>query len=437
MFLRFGIQRKKAFLRDARQAFEGLVLPANILLYQYRSTPSVVLLCEKPFFVDPMSYLFGQPYDVFKQRLKKGGEAFKPSFRRLMAGHGLDPATFIAYDYRALMKFLAKSDENVATFSRNALSFQWNNVWDSIQKGQSLMSEDQVAKLSEPKFRPSFLIPPYFKYENGSAGNHALSTVLNERILGACWEMRSEWASIYPLVFLAREQLSAPNPEAVLGSVRAHDFPGWCLWVDGFDERNATQAEISALIRLIRSLSAGSKPVVMLAGGYFSMLLSFFGVQSVCHGLGYGEMRSSFVVAGQRTGPAPVRYYVYGLHRFLTIEDAILILRERPDLMCNCPVCRRLVGRDPEKIARYEAEESLAELHFLHNRHDERRFIGASDLQAAINELDLACEMNDELGTITKRIRGPSGVFDKPIINPSYIREWKNALVAAQGEPEQ
>src|SRR5688500_18151543 len=90
IFLRFGLHRKKNFLRDIRRAYQGIVLPANILLYQYKSTPPVVFNCNKPFFVEPMSYLLGQPYKDFKQRLEKGPR-FKPSFQRLMEGHGLSP----------------------------------------------------------------------------------------------------------------------------------------------------------------------------------------------------------------------------------------------------------------------------------------------------------------------------------------------------------
>jgi hypothetical protein len=256
-FLRFGLQRKKAFLRDVRNAYDGLVLPANILLYQYKSTPSVVLMCEKPFFVDPMSYLFGQPYEQFKRRVKSGPQ-FKPSFDRLMLGHGLKPGEFLGYSYERLLAFLKSSPENCEILTTNALSFQWNRVWDTISNARELLTAEQQASLVAEAYRPSFLIPPYFRYGiKPQDGN--VATDLNRAINEYCHSARGNWQDIFPMVFVEKETLRNRCVEDVIRLATEHDFPGHCVWADKFDERDATEAEISGLIHLVRSLAENNK----------------------------------------------------------------------------------------------------------------------------------------------------------------------------------
>ena len=199
IFIRFGIQRKKTFLKDVRSSYDGLVLPANVLLYQYKSTPSVVFMCDRPFFVDPMSYLFGQPYEEFKQRAKQGTRKFKPSFERLMQGHGLNPEDFLPFDYTALLRFLSGSNKNLETFVNNTLDFERNRVWQTLRDAKDLMSDEQKLELNEFRFLPCFLIPPYFLYIPPGHRGSPPTTELNRRILEVCWRERDNWGDIFPM----------------------------------------------------------------------------------------------------------------------------------------------------------------------------------------------------------------------------------------------
>ena len=428
IFLRFGIQRKKSFLRDVSRSYDGLVLPANVLLYQYKSTPSVVFMCQKPYFVDPMSYLFGQPYEAFKQRATQGNTKFKPSFDRLLIGHGLTPATFLPYEYTTLLRFLQQPQGNLEVFVANTLGFQRDRVWETLRGASDLMTDEQKASLDEARFRPTFLIPPYFLYLPQNKRGVPPTTELNSRILDLCWQRRAEWDDIFPMVFLRRDQLSAEYREDVLALYKKNPFPGYCIWVDDFDERESTEPDVRGLIELTKGLAAGGAQVVMLYGGFFSLLLYYFGLTSVCHGLAYGESRSIGASAQQGSGPAPIRYYVLQLHCFLTLENALPVLRERPDLLCNCPACRRVVGGDPERITRYQGEEAMAEIHFLYNRNQERAMIAESNLERAVENLEWTLELNEDIEQITKRYRVNSGFEERPIVNPAYIQAWKNAL---------
>jgi hypothetical protein len=425
-FLRFGIQRKKAFLKDVGQAYNGIVLPANILLYQFRSTPTVIFMCQKPFFVDPMSYLFGQPYESFKKRVKKGGLRFKPSFEKLMQGHGLDPEAFIPFDYTTLLRFLAE-DKNLQAFCAKAFGFQRDSVWKTIQEAEDLMTDEQKATLNEATYRPSFLIPPYFLYAFSRSGTSA-ATGLNARILDFSFKERKNWGDVFPLVFVRKEDLESEVLSEIIRVAKGNDFPGYCIWIEDFVERLAKKEQIKGLIRLVRALSEGGKQVVALYGGYFSMLLKGFGLKCVCHGLAYGEARSVSASAEEGSGPAPIRYYLYDLHCFLTLENALTVLRARRDLICDCPICARLIGGDPENVTRFSREEALAELHFLWSRNKERAAIGGAGIEDAIAYLQLTLDLNEDLGEITRQYRTSNGYEERPIVNIQYIKNWMDAM---------
>lgn len=426
-FIRFGIQRKKDFLRDVRESFDGLVLPANLLLYQYRSTPLAVWMCKHPFFIDPMSYLFGQPYEDFKQRVKKGPR-FKPSFSRLMEGHGLDPDYYLKYEYTTLMHSLDKTDKNISEFIDNSLNFQWNNVWDTIQEAaEGLMPSSDRNELKEELYRPAFLIPPYFLY-SPSFTAESISTKLNNTILTYCHSQKEKWGDIYPMLFILKDHLNTKFIDDIL-SIKKYDFPGYCIWIEGFDEREATEEQIRGLVNLVKKLSEGDKRVVMLYGGFFSLILYYFGMTCVCHGLAYGEARKISAYARQDSGPAPIRYYIRELHSFLTLENALVILRKRRDLICDCPICKRVMGDDPEKVTRYEGEEALAEMHFLWNRNEERNMISSSNLEDIISHLDWILSLNDDINEITRLYKGPKGEEERSIIDPNaYVTNWVNVL---------
>jgi len=422
-FIRFGIQRKKEFLKDVRNTYDGLVLPGNILLYQYRSTPTTIFMCERKFFVDPMSYLFGQPYEGLKQRLKKG-LVFKPSFDKLMVGHGLKPADFLQYDYTKLIDYLSHPKDNISNFANNALNFQWETVWNTIKEAKDLMTDEERENLEEDKYRPVFIIPPYFLFEPGSATND-----LNRRIIEYCWRERTKWkGDLFPMLFIRKKDLASDFLDEAISIVKGHPFLGYCVWVEDFDERQATRSQAGGLIKLISTLSKENQQVVMLYGGYFSMLLYHFGLSCICHGLAYGEARSVTATAQKGSGPAPIRYYVLELHRFLTLPDALIILRKRPDLICNCPICQRVIQGNPDRVIRFESEEALSEMHFLWNRAKERRIIAQASIDDLIEDLDMTLILNKDLAEITKTYKVYGGYEERPIIDPIYISEWKAAL---------
>ena len=425
IYIRYGIARKKSLLKDVARAYDGLVLPGNVLLYQHRSTSSVPLMCEKPYFVDPMSYLFGQPYEDFKKRTKKGTN-FKPSFVKLFAAHGLDPE-HIEYSYTKLLNRLASNDSALSKFVNSALDFQQDTVLKNLSDDENLLSADLRQRLHDGSLKPEFLIPPYFLHSD-SGGGDSITNTLNAKIVEFCSNHREDKKKIFPVVFIKKSHLRCNEFSHITDMVIKHEFPGYCIWVDAFDERKATMEEVKALIALVKTLSAGVTRLVVLRGGFFSMVLHNFGLDTICHGLGYGEAHAAKALPRRGSGSPPIRYYLRDLHDSLTLEDTLTILRKRNDLMCDCPVCTRVLRGDPENITRFADEEALSEMHFLWNRHQEKQMIAEHDLEHIVQYLNLTSDLYDDLTKITKTV-GTRGRFrEKAIIDPTYLSVWKEAL---------
>lgn len=428
VFLRYGMSRKKKFLQDVRNAYDGLVLPGNILLYQYKATPSVVYMCKQPFFVDPMSYLMGQPFKHFTRRTKKENSNFKPSFERLLEGHGFDPSKVATTTTENFIEELLSDKKLLDEFVKETLGFQYDNVWETISNSKNLMDDEEQESLVEGNYRPLFVVPPYFIIDSVDAENPLLK--LNQKILTSAGEQSQNFnAEIFPLIYLRKSLLKLDQVEALSGKIPLN-FPGYIFWVEDFDERRATEDQVKAIIKLVDKLAGETnKPVIALHGGFYTMLLYAFGLAGVSHGTGYGESRSGMATARRDGGPPPVRYYVKDLHCFLTLEKAVALLRDRPDLMCSCQACNRVTGGNPENITRYSDQEELAEIHFLINRNQEKTLIFSNSRKELVDYLDFTLDLYGDLNKVTLEKPSKDGsVIEEPVLDPSFIKVWKNAL---------
>ncbi|MFH1549937.1 MAG: hypothetical protein ABIH04_05200, partial [Planctomycetota bacterium] len=284
-FLRFGLQSKKPILSDLakRDAYDGLVIPANILLYQHKATPLAIYNSDgKPFFVDPMSYLFGQPYEYFKRRVKNKGTSFKPSFDKLMQAHGLNSQTHLHIDYTQLLDTLHNRKEKMQAFVANCLELQESTAKASFaENAKGFLNEKDISRIA-PKMAPEFLIPPYFLNDKDTIN-------LNIEILNMA--LRTDYSEkIRPLVYVKPEDLTTDFGKALLREYASMPFRGYCLWVDNFSEYDAEESTIADYIDFVHALSGGSKKeLLIMYGGYFSFVLFYFGVSTVCHGILYGE----------------------------------------------------------------------------------------------------------------------------------------------------
>lgn len=415
IYLRFGLHKKKDLMRDAGGTYDGIVLPANILLYQAKATPSVVFSVNKPFFVDPMTYLFGHPFEQFKRRSKKGNEEFKPSFRRLIEGYGLTPDTLLDIDSLSFAGDLDKSTQRLESFVEFCLDFQVKPVFQTAVEAEKYSDEPIADELKQPQI----YIPPYLPAFSGEMNSNLLQRLNIKFLEQAARNLDSRL--LYPVAYMSRHDLKNGSAFDYVRTLSSLQPGGICIWIDDFDERNISENEAIAFISIISFLKQNAFKVVLLNVGYFGILTHLFGADVVSHGVAYGESKSMAMSVSRKSGPVPVRYYVPDLHTFFTVDNAFLLLRQFPELICDCPVCRRIVRKDPRNILNFKKEEALAELHFLYNRRFEAETVGRIGAGDAIDQMSMQYTLygdfaRHKLGTTPK-----SAALD-------HLSVWSNAL---------
>lgn len=424
-YIRYGVHKKKNLLKDASRAFDGLAVPANILLYQYKATPGAILYINKPFFVDPMSYLFGENYEVFKKRADEKTKVvkFKPSFEKLLIGHGFDPEVFLQLNYKEIRKELVSSKKRLEQFVDACLNFQHKMVEESLKEDEDIAKEF----LTESSIvNPQFLIPPYFKFD---VDEFEETYKLTNKILDYAFTVKIDNV-LQPLVYVSKKVLkNKVLLTRVVNLMQNYKGAGFVIWVDDFNEyTDADENLVDNLISLVKDLSKNDKSVTFLHAGYFSMLMKYFGAAAICHGPGYGESKSG-AASAKGGGPPLVRYYLKEPHTFLTLERAVPLVREYPDFICRCQICKDMVGDDPERIANFKDSEELADLHYLYVRYFEKQDIIKNDLAWAIQDLGITLDLYDKLDEVTRSVTDKNGnTYDEQVVRSDHLKVWKTSL---------
>lgn len=168
-----------------------------------------------------------------------------------------------------------------------------------------------------------------------------------------------------------------------------------------------TPDRLKGLARMIEDLADSGQRVSKLYGGYFTALLGRNGLRGFSCGLGYGTSKKAFAYGGM---PPEPRYYIPQLHRAFPFDEARAILRAKPDLMCQCTICKDVLGR---KVDHFDQmlEEGRSEYHFLTTR--------AAELHQIVQATP--AEIADEL-------RGAYARFPGSPSQAEYLQSWAQFL---------
>jgi hypothetical protein len=430
-YIRYGVSKKKRLLADASKAYDGIVFPGNIFLYQKVASPGVVIFLKKPFFIDPMSYLFGEDFEIFKKGIEgEFPKRFRPSFEKLLMGHSLDPKVLVNLNYNQIRKEFLNNDDFFHKFINSCIDFQKNRTSEAIKEASKL-NPDIIKDVQHLLF-PESLIPPYFFMHQS---NYTDSFSLNKKILEFCLRNFPE-ENFSPMVYINKIVLNESKKiDELISFYSAFRFKGFILWIDDFSEStDANKESIQAIAKLVYRLSRTGADITFLHAGYFGMLFNYFGATGICHGLGYGEVRSGTKTA-KGGGPPPVRYYIKDLHTFLTLDRSLELLRAKPELICDCPICKKVIGNDPENVTNYAGEDDLADLHYLYVRAKEKDFINSRNIEDAIEDLDFTLKLYNDLDKVTRKATDRKGkTYEEQIVSSAYLSIWKDSLTEASKE---
>ena len=375
VILRLGSHAEKEYFLKTVEAWDGLIVGANLLEAAPGATSSLILKFAGernriPYYVDPMTYAFGTlvengvtrtdldwiksdqkvPAGVGQQK-NQIERRYKRSYRKLAEEFG-GPVLAATENNAGIV---ALDDDQVEELSEAVVRYQERRVRQEFESDPEFKD---VADLIPP---PAALFAPYF-YINPKQANHGLS------LFSVCMNSAVNARVDCPIHAVLCTDVSMLEEPAFLNHaaslIKDSGVAGVWLWFSRLYEELARQQQLENFRKFVENLRQKVE-VYNMHGGYFSLALSRFGLNGVSHSIGYGEQKDVFPVIGKST--PTVRYYLPDLRRRLGVPEieralagvGVQTATEFFEMVCGCAICRGVIETDiidlrtlPSRIAR-------------------------------------------------------------------------------------
>ncbi|BCW08034.1 hypothetical protein [Arthrobacter sp. NtRootA1] len=307
-------------VRDLSEYFDGLLVPGTIAAFQAEGTKGFVLSLSarsaEPYVIDSRFPLFQNVL----QRPKKSHQMLAD-----LLGVPSLVSQFIAPDPASF------TDSMIEQISSNWIDF---NV--GFETVQTKTFDKYAARLGEPvlpenRQDPLFILPPYTMVGNSADNWEGVSQRL--------WEASQSYAKLRGVDDKLRRVIAAGSASEWDRLASLTVERQIIAWISNLDEfKLSSEAELVQYGESLKSSTNRGQQVFALYGGFFSVLLSRYGLTGSSHGIGFGEHRDW--VELPTSGAPPARYYVPRLHRYVGVDIATTIWRQFPDLVsCDCSEC--------------------------------------------------------------------------------------------------
>lgn len=417
-FYRLGPTKEKELFKRHRATYDGVVIPAHIASYFHKFCSEFVGSLGKPYFIDPMTYIFANSPAHLKRFVKDKdtGRTKRDASGRKMKGNVKRSFTkLIEQDYQGVVKVAVDGDRQLVPgdftdadalshFVEKVVEFQTNRlaaIPDKYKKYQKYAKKAGKPNNTSGNL-PMCLIAPYFPTTTlHSRGWHATNLQLVQQA--------KRMAGRLPVfaVILADTQVLAQDVNQIAADYSAAGADGFFLWPDGFSSyRDA--AALPAVFNAVAELSKDGKPVILMYGDAFSIALHYAGLAGFACGICYGERKLSTQDMDVEGAISP-RYYLRGVKKKVVIETVARRIRidQQPDLMCDCDICLR--KPDPATQDETESRE-----HFMLVRAAE-----IAELRAGLSQADFAAALDDAFRQHC----------DDPLLQPiGHLRNWAALL---------
>ena len=196
---------------------------------------------------------------------------------------GLNPEVILNLSAEELHDELLHNDDLVKTFVQDALKFQHENV---------RKAEDFVRKFDESLLKenadyliPEFLVLPYLTVDEN---NYEKILKISQTFLNAGKKVhKRSFPPVFGMLNFSKKVLKDDGIRNMfINYIKDDFFKGIIVWIDGFSEREEELELVKSFISLVKEVRETGKRVHILNGGYFSLLLTHYGVTSVSHGIG-------------------------------------------------------------------------------------------------------------------------------------------------------
>lgn len=384
MFLQPRVKDKKVIL-NALGYFDGFQIGASLPASQINFIQQV----GKPFFVDPMAYMFTLAPDHV---INKESGNVRPSLSALAGRYSpifeaaLGKRSVTAEEIMRAAGALEELTHNTLEYQRT--KFQSNDLLllnHYYDKYDALELDDDKSDHETQATAPCLIIPPYFFIKDISDPWY-LATLLCARM---ATEHKKEGEQLYPALFIDKDLLiDFASLDQIANDFSEAGFDGIIVWVNGMSEESASPESMAGLLHLVAKLSSKGKPVMKLFGGALSIMMHSHGISAFSCTLSYKTSRDIFAYMWMPPGPPKVKFYIPKLHQSYDLEESFHIMNAFPFLRCTCGVCRSAYGSDLGRFVDQMKIEGYCQNHFLNARRQELNLISQRGLPGALEAID-------------------------------------------------
>lgn len=423
-FYRLGPTKEKELFKRRRDTYAGVVFPAHIASYYHKFSSEFVGSLGKPYFIDPMTYIFANDPAHLKRFVKDKdtGRTKRDHAGRKKKGDVKRSYSKLIYEeYQGVIQTvvdagrpLAPNDLSAGTlladFVKSVVTFQTTKLAEIPEKYRKYAKYAERAgkPINADGNPPMCVVAPYFPTTTlHSRGWHAT----NLRLIA---ETKKQVSGLPVFaVVLAEPQVLSCGIKQIATDYTNAGADGFLLWPDGFSS-DQDVAALKIVFSAVRTLSSGGRTTILMYGDAFALALHFAGLAGFSCGICYGEKKGSTQDTDVE-GAIPPRYYIGRLKKKVVIETEArrIPIAEYDDLVCECEICCR--KPDPASLNDTESRE-----HFMLVRADE-----LAKLRGGLSQADFAKSLRDAFDQHA----------DNPLLQPiGHLRNWAYLLNADRGE---
>ena len=365
-WVRYGIAADQKYMLGVfLPTYDQLVVNGNMLAHMKSALSQLITQqVRKPFVIDPQTHAFAHDRDYLLSTSKGSAGKVKRSWAKLITAFGPLIERVVSDEKRPLDPSDLDDGDLRKEFVEKVLLFQRDSVTRELEEGEDkeylefLKEETGVDPFLQP---PAVLIAPYFFIDGPLASAWARWNVkLIEDAHAWRREQTTEQPPVAAQLVISKDLLFDAEERKKLIEAYISAKPDLLLlWIDQFNEHNATASELRHYLALLSSFRDAGIPVVNLFGGFYSVATMRFSdelkgaLAAVCHGLEYGETRPVIPLGG---GTPVARFYSKTLHHRLPPRVALREIQELGGLedvesfqakICDCPNCREVITSDP------------------------------------------------------------------------------------------
>jgi len=419
-FYRLGPTKEKELFKRRKDTYDGVVIPAHIASYYYKFCSEFIGSLGKPYFIDPMTYIFAGDPALLKRFVKDKttGKTAKDRHGRKKKGDvKRSYAKLVEDEYGGLIQRVVSDDRplsprdfddgsEVNELVQKIVAFQRDRLAAIPEKYKKY---EKYAKKSGKNLtvtgnQPMCVVAPYFPTDTlDSRGWYTTNVDLIRRTKAVSGNL-----PVFGVV-LAQPAILDKAVIRIAKDYKAAGADGFLLWPDGFSS-DQDPAALRIVFNTVEQLKEGGTPVILMYGDAFSLVLHFAGLAGYACGICYGERKLSTQDIDVE-GVIPPRYYLRNLKKKVQIETEARRIRiaDYPDLVCACEIC----GRKPDPVT---LDDTESREHFMLVRADE-----IAELRGGLSQASYAAALSDTYEAHRA----------DPLLRPiGHLRNWAELLVA-------